>query len=384
MIDRTYGASRGALLHLRASGLGLLVAAIAYLASGCVAAQQHTASLQDSFTGDVLAPLLGNPNGLSSPYAQGSKFTITVVAGNGADPSGWTLTSSNPGVMAIGTHDREQWPVTAASAGQSTLSVVDEKGETVDTATIEVDVVTDVRLYAQGLLLAGRSDQESRVDSVQMVSGGTATFLVRYFSGAQELAAINGLVPTPSGAASAKIVGTNLSVRDFLEVTAPTAGTGSIDLTVGTLHSEVAVAAVDPLSISSITLAPQSESGATKGQMLYVFGRALDSHGADIFGASFSWQVGGTQVSPEPFYRSGPIDLLTYEYDGSQTETVNALASGFSAAVNVHGSPATTTEHTTANLGCSMAPGKSGPVGLGSTGVLGLAALLVARRRRAA
>jgi hypothetical protein len=372
----------------------LLASGVACAAvTGCASQGGPGASLQDSFSADIFATRIGNSDGLNSPYASGSKFTITVVAGDGVDTTGWRLTSSNSGVISVGGVDDNQWSVVASGTGQSTLSIIDTDDNTIDSTTVEVDRPTDVTLYAQGLLLTGSADDASRVGSVQMIAGGTANFLVRYFAGSQELAGNNGLMPTGSGVASARAVSTDLSPRDFLEVTAPMAGMGSVDLGAGMADSQVAVTAVDPATIASVALAAQSESGAQKGQTLYVFGRALDDQNDDVFGASFSWAANDMELSSKGYYVGGPTDLLTYVYDTSQPETVNASAAGFSASVNVHGLPPPPPQKPTPNLGCSVAlPGapqraewnadEGAPTGLAGAAIFGVATLLASRRRR--
>src|ERR1019366_5665534 len=192
----------------------LVAAAVPALAAGCTNTT-HVASLQDNFTTDVFSAFVGNPNGLSTPYVQGSKFTITVQPGGNANATGWVLKSSDPTVMTITTQSSTsgEWPVTATGAGHATLSVVDSSGKELDSEGIDVDVPTDVQLCAHGLLLSGFTDQQALVTSVRVVSGGTATFLVRYFDGSQELAGNNALKPMFSGLATAWAVPATFSVR---------------------------------------------------------------------------------------------------------------------------------------------------------------------------
>ncbi len=365
----------------------LAIAALPTLASLGCSATQNTASLQDNFATDVFASFFGNANGLSTPYVEGSKFTITVQPSGKNTGAGWTLQSSNPAVLQVGTQTTagsNDWPVVATGAGQATLTVVDGSGKVLDSEGVDVEIPTQVQLCAHGLLLAGYSDDQSAESSVRIVSGGTATFLARYYNGSQELFGNNAVTPTGSGVATAAVVPANFSVRDFVEVSASDMGTGNVTLAVGQTTNQVAVEAVDPTSVSSVALAPQSENNAQKSQTLYVFGRALDSQGNDLFGASFAWAVNGSTLPSQQFFVGGPTDLLTYQYDASHTETVSDTLAGLSASTQVHGDPSTTSEASTENVGCSVARGAGANGGAAGAGILavGLAFLASRRRRR--
>ena len=370
---------------MRSLRLLLLSASLTSLVTGC-SVTEHPASLQDSFSGDVFAPMFGNNNGLSTPYVEGAKFTITVDPGQNQNTTGWKLSSSDPTVMQIGTQTgtgNDDWSVTATGAGHATLTVLDENGKVIDSEGIDVDVPTEVQLCAQGLLLAGASDDKAAVTSIQLVSGGTATFLVRYFDGSQELAGNNALHPTGSGVATTATVAANVSVRDFLEVSASDAGSGGVSLAVGQSVNQVPVTAVDPSTVKSVALAGQDDSKAKNGDTLYVFGRALDADGNDIYGASFSWDVNGAPLPAKSFLIGGPADVLTYQYTSSQSETVSDALSDLSASITVHGAPSTTSEGSTENVGCSVARGVGREGGAAGLGILGAVAVLASRRRRA-
>ena len=158
------------------------------------------------------------------------------------------------------------------------------------------------------------------------------------------------------------------------------AGSSPVSLAVGSTSNVVPITIVDDTAIHSVGLAQQSETGAKDGQSLYVFGRAFDTDGNDVFGASFQWTAGGAAVST-PVYDDGkPSDMIIYQYDHTQAESVSASLAGDSASIQVHGSPSTTTTATSENVGCSVAnaPGAPGSV---AAGVLVGLALLASRRR---
>ena len=361
----------------------LVAAAVPALAAGCTSST-HVASLQDNFGTDVFAAFVGNPNGLSTPYVEGSKFTITVQPGGSADSAGWVLKSSDPTVMTVTgpTNATQEWPVTAVGAGHATLTVVDANGKVLDSEGIDVDVPTNVELCAEGLLLTGFTDTQAQVSSIRVVSGGTATFLARYYNGTQELAGNNALKPTGSGIATATTVAANFSVRDFLEVSATDMGSGSVTLGVGSTDTPVSVEAVDPSAVATVGLFKQDDSHAKKGDTLYVYGRAGDGQGNDIFGGSFSWNVNGVPLPAHPMFIGGPTDLVTYQFDPGQVEVVGDGLGKLSASAQVQGAPATTAEASTENVGCSVARGAGAGGGAGVAGVGLLAAAVALSRRR--
>ena len=80
----------------------------------------------------------------------------------------------------------QKYPVVAAGAGTTTLTVTDANGKVLDSEDIEVDKATSYQLCDQGLLMSGASDDRSAVTQIHLLAGGTATFLVRYFAGTKE------------------------------------------------------------------------------------------------------------------------------------------------------------------------------------------------------
>ncbi|HEY8092012.1 MAG TPA: hypothetical protein VIF09_29325 [Polyangiaceae bacterium] len=369
---------------MRLSSLLLAASSIALLA-GCTASE-HPASLQDEFGLDGIAGSIGNQNGMSSPYVQGSKFSVTVQAGSKENASGWKLQSSNANVMqvlaAVETSTTSQkYPVVAAGAGTTTLTVTDAGGTVLDSEDIEVDEATTYQLCDQGLLLSGASDDRSAVTQIHLLAGGTATFLVRYFSGTKELSGNNALVSTGGSGITAGTVSTSFSARDFLEVSAVDAGTSSVSLAVGSTSNVVPITVVDDTAIHGVGLAPQSDTGAKDGQSLYVFGRAFDVDGNDVFGASFQWSAGGAAVKSPIDADGQPSDMIIYQYDHTQAESVSAALAGDSATAQVHGSPATTTAATSESVGCSVGHGAGAPASSAAAGVLVGLALLASRRR---
>jgi hypothetical protein len=360
----------------------LLASVVGSLATGC-SINEHAAGMQDDLG---LAIDLDNSNILHSPYVAGSQFTISLQPGAHTTNDGWTLTSSNPSVLQVGApgsgSNSNAFAVTAAGAGHATLTVNDKGGNAIDSADVDVDVPTRLQLCEQGLLYAGYSDDQAALDSVQVVDEGTATFLVRYFSDSQELHGNNALTATNSSLALASVTSTAFSASDFVQITGTSTGATSVHLAAGGATLDLPVTVVDPSAVQRMTLAPESESGAQEGQELYVFARAFDANGNDVYGSSFAWSVDGNtpQCCPNS---SEPSDLLAYQYHASGTEDVSTSLDGQSASVTVHGTPSSTDISSSEDTGCSIGRGLGAP-GSAAADVFLLGLVAAATRRRRA
>jgi MYXO-CTERM domain-containing protein len=351
--------------------------------------------MADSFDLDIFGP---HEDDLHYPYVAGAQFDITAQshAGN-LDQSGWTLTSSDPSVIAVtlgtvasgvGNAGDLDAQITAVAAGTSTLTLKDGSGNVLDSHEVTVAVPDRAAVFAQGLLLTG-SEANAEVTQASVIAGGEATFLVRYYQGTTELNGNHVLVPTATGGVAVQTVSTSFAAsRDFLQILgAPTPTTASQPATVtlaaasATLGA-LAVVSVDPSVVTNVSVDAESESGASKGNQIFLYAHAVDGQANDIYGVSFDWEINGVSTSAATF--GGPTDLFAYNYDSSVTESVEAQYDGFSPAVTVHGKGGTV--ESTADVGCSV----SGTPGKGSTsplallfGLTVLAGVAVTRRKRA-
>lgn len=363
----------------------LLGSLFSSIAAGC-SADPHAASLQDNLGEGFVQALSDNANGLNTPYVAGSRFTITVQAGGNATDNGWTLTSSNPTVLSIGAaggQSGNEYAAYAGGSGRATLTIRDKSGSVLDSEDVEVDVPTQIELSQQGLIIAGETPDKAVVSSVEVVNGGTGTFLVRYFSGVRELYGNNALKATGTQEALAATASTSVSIRDFVEITGAAMGSSTVVLTAGGATLNLPVVVVDPSAVKSISLGLPDESHAKENDPLYVFGHAIDGAGHDIYGASFAWTAAGNAVAGNG-NPNDPTDLLVYQYHSAGTEEITASVDGHTSSGTVHGQPGTTSTTTSENVGCAVARGAGAP-GSTAMGVLvGLAALAARRRRGAA
>ena len=368
-------------------GLAALVTT-SLIAGGCSLGSRQT-TLSDSFHLD----LFSFQNELSSPYVAGSSFSLRVTCGSCSNTQGWTVKSSDSGVIAVGSPtasaqaSQTSFNVSAqaGSPGVALISVLDGSGKQVDQAPVRVAIPTRAGVYAYGRVLAGDSDAQSTVTKFEMLSGGTATFLVRYFDDGGELSGAGNPGLATGGVVSANVHSSSLAPdRDWLAVTAPQTGSGDVTLVVaGTSVTKIPVTVLDPSAVANVTLDKQRDDNAHDGDSLYVVGRALDSSGADVFGASFSWSADGQSIPP---LQGEPSDLAWYTFKKSGNDTLTAGFGGHYSSVGIHAQPqagGVVTLGSTATTGCSAAGtlGSGSPV-TPSALLVALAALGMVRVRR--
>ena len=323
---------------------------------------------------------------LHTPYVQGATFGVNIATTDypSSAVAGWSLKSSNPAVVQVESPGGNgAYQITTTGVGSAVLSVVDSSGKVLDAHAVDVAQPDHVELCAHGLLLGGYTDSQSQVTQATVVQQGTATFLVRYYLGSQELFGNNAVTVTGTGAVTANTVTSSFGDdRDWVEVDAAQAGSGQVSLAVaGVAPTVIPTTVVAPGAVQSIGMLPQSDTGAADGNQLYVFARAFDAQGLDIYGASFSWTANGAPVTAAA--GSGmPTDVLAYSYKASASESVSdSLPPYTSSPITIHGTGATV--ESTTDVGCSVARARG--TGAGGLLMLGLVAgaALASRRRRA-
>ncbi len=391
--------------HARETGMQLALRPRMNFLARCLVASLTTAALvgcgqssqsvtmADAFDLDIFGP---HTDDLHTPYVAGASFEITVTnAASGGDETGWTLSSSDQDVIRVTSPlSGGGATVTAGNPGQATLSVLDASGAVRDSHTVSVAIPDQVSLYAQGLLLTGASDPAAQVTQASIVTGGEATFLARYFLQGTELYGNGALQSSATGGVTTATVSPSFaSDRDFLEVTLPPGAnaTGTVSLFIDHVAvGEIPVQAVDPESITQVTILPQPTDNPKNGDSLVLYAHAVDATSTDVYGASFSWLVDGqpswsSQPGDGGFVESnnigaeGPADLFFYTFDSTVIETVAASYDSFTPRLQIHGQGGSV--GSTADVGCNVgAPGAGGTSAAGIA--LALAFVLAARRRR--
>jgi hypothetical protein len=359
------------LIGLRAA-VPLFAFAFAAALPGCNSGSKPV-TMADSFDLDIFGPHVDD---LHTPYVAGADFAITVSASDSQQTqNGWTLSSSNPNVLRVTSPlSGGSANVQAANAGQATVSVLDATGKVIDSHPVTVEIPDQVNLYAEGQLLTGAPDSVAQVTAASIVSGGEATFLVRYFaqgtelygSGALQSTATNGIT---TGSASESFA----TARDFLQVTVPAndGASGSVSLLIDDVSvGEVPITTVNASAVTQVSILSQSAAGASSGTSLTLYAHAVDATAADVYGASFDWSIVGQTDGGQPTqgFSSGPADLFFYNYDAAATETVIASYDGFSPSATVHGQGGSV--GSTANVGCSIGVAPGTPSGGGVPGII--------------
>jgi len=321
------------------------------LASGC-----SKVSMVDDveFDLDFFVPWSGISNEVHTPYVIGAQPTLIAQSTDShADMSQWKFVSSDPSVFAIGKATQSRQSLSAlchaATPGQATVRIVDQDGNTLASQDVEVKVPDTVKVLAHGPLILGRSDAEAQVAKPEIVAGGTATFLIKYFANGVELSGNGVLTTFPS---TTDLVATPeqtefLVERDWLRITAPSApGPQSIGLDAG--GTAVAVLDVDvvaPTAIDHLRLEGSSESGVKNGTWLVVVAEALDASSSLIFGVDYAFDVdGATQPGLGDLYRyqleSGSPRMLTARTGSQQAQAMIHSGQGYVDSTN--------------NIGCNL------------------------------
>lgn len=317
------------------------------------------------------APLLGPSEQLHSPYVRGASFNIYLddSGPSGRIGSGWSLESDAPAVFAVSnvrvqeySHEGKkrrylQAAVATLQQGQAAVIVRDERGGEVLRTTVEVLQPDRIELLAHGPLLLDRPEDQAVMREVQVLTGGTATFLARYYSGDRRLYGNGALsVATPTdGSVTAQVKKTFVfEDRDWLAISALREGPSQVMLlAAGEPVSTVAVLGVGESALAQVQLsqADRVTSGeARDGQWEVVLAETWDRRGAPIYGVEFMWTYGN-----DPQLGAG--DLYRYEFKRGMRRMLSARHGGMGANLMIEGKEGFV--DSTNHLGCNLA-GRAG------------------------
>ncbi len=359
-----------------------LLALVAIPATGCT-----KVTMVDNVEFDLqwFVPFTGPSNDLHSPYVAGAGIKLYADSTNSSeDMTGWTFQTSDPSVFAIqdqavsavGHEKQLSADAVAMSAGSATLRIVDIDGKERAAQTVEVKVPDQAAVLAHGPLIIGHPDGDARTTGPAILAGGTATFLVKWYAGGQELSG-NGVLSlqAPADVTATAETTAFLVNREWLQVTAPaTPGQRTVALFAdGHQVTTLPIDVVDPSAIDHLRLEGQNESGVSDGSWLVVLAGAFDAGGRPIYGVEYSFDVDGTA-------QSGMGDLYRYQFKAGTPHMLTASSAGQTAQATIHSGMGYV--DSTNNVGCS-ATGARG--GMGTVLCVGLALLgMRLRRRRAA
>ncbi len=317
------------------------------------------------------------------PYVAGANVVISLhdaqedddFSARQAERAAWQYTSSRPEVLRIESKHDGRATCFATGPGRSLVSVHDGEGELLHETEIEVRAPTRIELRPHGLLLVERNVVDS---DPKILSGGTATFLVRYFDGDERLFGNGSLTATTDGDDDLEPLETFLfENREWLQIVARGFDTETIQLWAnGEPISKVTVTSMAASDVDSISLVhgplPNDEADAEGQHDGLVLAQARDEHGNAIYGVEVSFDLDG---DGEP----GQGDLFRYRHDPAVTSVLGAEFDGLRAETTIHSSEGFVDSSN--DVGCSVGNGKPG-----STAWLILAAcgLSAVRRRRLA
>ena len=324
-------------------------------------------------------PITGPSDALHSPYVQGASFALWVRTTKKQSLRGWRIESGDAGVLAVATpalsKDEEQLSIgaTAQNAGSAELRVLDSAGEVRHTHTIEVRFPDRVDVLPHGPLLIGRDNVTSEEHPL-VLHDGTATFLVQYYAGGDQLSGHGALSAVASTDIDAHAEKTSfLEDRDWLVIDAAQADvTQEIGLTVaGTMARTLPVDTLAEAEIDHMQLDGESEAHAHNAEWLVVLAEAFSAANRPIHGVEFAFTANGTT-------QQGFGDLYRYKYDDKLPVMLEATHGLHADGVMIHSAGGFV--DSTNRLGCDSVPGQASPSGVLSALAL-LAGLCLWRRR---
>jgi hypothetical protein len=304
--------------------------------------------------------LTGPSSSMHTPYVAGASMTLYVHSTDDKETmNGWTMESSDTSVFTLETaqHDKDHhlWAKAHAGGdGTAQVRVRNAEGNVVLSQPVEVRVPDRVQVMAHGLLIIGKSEDESKVDEVRLLSGGTATFLVRYYLSNRILYG-NGTLGVD---APPQVVATTprtylFEDRDWLQVTPNMAGASSLGLKVNGYHfADLPLTVVDAGQVQSLRILGADESHAKKDQWLVALGQAYDAQMRQVYGVEFQWEVNGQS-------ESGFGDLYRYRFDPTKPKMLAANYNNMAAVVMIHSGAGYVDSSN--HIGCSAVPGAGTP-----------------------
>jgi hypothetical protein len=310
---------------------------------------------------------------LHSPYVIGSSFDVFANPNDSDDSrEGWRIVSSDPSVLAIEMMAPGTARANAVSDGEATLELYDAEDNLLHSEEIEVRAPASAELLWHGSLLVGATEDEARVDDARILTGGTATFLVRWRDEQGRRLSGNGALRASAQAGMETNVAQSFLFedRDWLQLTTLEDGVYAVEVAAGDQEAVTTFQVTTVSNIAGITLEGESEQGEEDGACLVVVAVGSDADGNPVYGVEYEWDVEGDSL---PDYG----DVLHYTYDPNIPVTVGATFEDQHVETVVHSSGGFYVSSTN-DIGCSAADASSLPTAVLPI-VIGLG--LIIRRR---
>jgi len=303
-------------------------------------------------------PLTGPSDALHSPYVQGASFAVWVQTSKKQSLHGWHVESADGSVLALGdpvlSSDEETLFHAAAAkgAGSTELRVVDSAGETRHTHTVEVRFPDRVDVLPHGPLLIGRDGVVSE-EHPAVLHDGTATFLVQYFAGGDQLAGHGALASVPSADIDTHVEKSSfLEDRDWLVIDASKGGVSQeLGLMVaGAMARTLPVDTLEEADLDHMQLSSEGEDHAHDKDWLVLLAEAFDATSRTVYGVEF-------QFTANAVAQQGFGDLYRYQFASDIPVMLEATHGTHADGMLIHSSGGFV--DSTNHIGCSATPGRA-------------------------
>lgn len=358
----------------------LSFAAAGALLGGCTTDYSFTDSVNSSHL--ELAPRADFGDELSTPYVLGATFTVYISSREqDTNFTGWKVRVTDPEVLTL----REPEPrwvdrntlavdMFAAGPGTTELLLIDASDDVRGSAAAEVRAPTAARLHASAIAALEDPDFRGETPHPQILTGGTASFVVQYLDGDLLLQGSTALEVATTPELEAVVQHSRAADnRDIVQISAGDPGLAALDLWVGGAPLQrVEVDVVPPEAVAAIDLIHRrgSDENDEEASDWLIVAQAYDQYRDPIYGVGFGWDLEG-----RGFEQAG--DVLVYERDPDRDslKRVTAWTAGIETSIHVQAADAEVFTSNDEAFNCSVTGNAAPPL-------WALVLLICAGRRR--
>jgi MYXO-CTERM domain-containing protein len=335
------------------------------LLGGCTSEFTFTDSVNSRFL--ERAPRAEFGDELSTPYVLGARFTTYIEDREGdANFAGWTVRVADPGVLAL----REEAPrwvdahtlaleLEAVGEGTTELLLLDPSGEVQGSASAEVRAPTRAQLFASAIAALEDEDFRGETPHPQILTGGTASFVVQYLADDLRLQGSTQLEVATTAAIEAVIQHSRAADnRDIVQISAGEPGLEALELWVGGVQLQrVEVDVVGPEAVAAIDLIHRkgASSAESEGDWLVV-AQAYDELRDPVYGVGFGWDLEG-----QTFEQAGDVLVYAHDAERENLKTVTAWAGGIEASMSIYAADAEVFTSNDDAFNCNVDGGRAAP-----------------------
>ncbi|MBL6975351.1 MAG: hypothetical protein ISR64_06420 [Deltaproteobacteria bacterium] len=326
--------------------LSILVLVAGIGLAGCKSDFVHftdSIDLEFNFAPLPLLPFDNPDDHLHIPYVQGAEFRVTAHR----DHSGMSLLdavpeSLDPTVVRVldgSVQNTDEWVSfrCRAEGPGSTSFVIYRDGfreKEWGSAEVEVGTADSARLFFSGPVLLNWPFEDAEVlDRVNVLKGGTATFLVWLFGQNARLYG-NGTVRVLVAEGNADVEWDQtyfFEDRDWFRVTPLDDGDSRVKILADGINvAEIQVHGVTEEEVDTVLVEAESEKHASTGDILAVLAVGYTSEGEPIYGIEYDWYADGWKepgdgdIYKYVFHRDGYMEVEAEYGDHSDTAYIHA------------------------------------------------------------